>query len=263
MTSRPDRHPYDPHYIPKFTYDPGAPNDTEILWRMLGMEKKESKVEGKRPVVVALTAAAVSLVLLSLVVLPVWWHFGPRVEYQREVHGYMVNAYYSNTPELMVENLQQARDGMVALGLRAELYGGLYPWEKTPDNRMSFTYDLIDSIIRRAEAVADDRERQIKAGTSDEFKDVFEEKMDNLRNFIKEEGWADDIAEDAYRAHNYSWYYLWTSWPFALAQIAFFLSVLASGIVRLCKIDDEWLSFGEWCRVFLLGARVVSKGRGA
>lgn len=224
--------------------------------------KKESKVEGKRPVVVALTAAAVSLVLLSLVVLPGWWHFGPRVEYQREVHGYMVNAYYSNTPELMVENLQKARGGMVALGLRAELYGGLYLWEQTPDNRMSFTYDLVDSIIRRAEAVADDRERQIRAGTSDEFNDVFEEKMDNLRNFIKEEGWADDIAEDAYRAHNYSWYYLWTSWPFALAQIAFFLGVVVGGCVRLVKIGDEWLSFGEGCRVFLLGARLVSSRRG-
>jgi hypothetical protein len=96
----------------------------------------------------------------------------------------------------MISNLQKARQGMVDLGLTPETYGAFWPWDMTPDNRMDWEYAHIDQTIERAKDVAKWRDGQNSQGT--QATDVYEQKMDNLRSFLVEGGWSDDIAYSAW-----------------------------------------------------------------
>ena len=163
-----------------------------------------------------LTAIIGAVLLLSGVVhLAAWGAYGyfqVDPEYKREVHGHVLNAYYANTPDLMLSELQQARQGMVNLGLEPGQYSTLKTWHQTPDNRMDYQYSIIDSVIERVRAVKEDRERQEAAGQSDQLGDVYETKMDNLRGFLKEEGWIDDIAKGAFVIEQHPYWAWWANW---------------------------------------------------
>lgn len=166
------------------------------------------------------TALTIGLVIflagpIHLGVYGAYDYFVIQPEFKREVHGHVVNAYYANTPDLMIRELQESRSGMEHLNLDPSMYSTLVPWKKTPDNRMDYQYGLIDSVISRAEAVKEDRDRQMKQGGSDQLGDVYEQKMDNLRGFLKEEGWVDDIAAKAFviKHHPYvAWWEAWGGW---------------------------------------------------
>ncbi len=117
-------------------------------------------------------------------------------EYERQVGAYIENAYEVNTPERMISEIMKAKEGMIKLGLTDEMYGA---WIfKKPDNKMSWQYDFLDSIIERAVAVKDWRDKMEKSQEIETLGDVYEQKMDNLREFIKEGGRSDWIANDAW-----------------------------------------------------------------
>lgn len=161
----------------------------------------------------------------------IWWGLSQEPAFNRAVHGHMVNAYYSNTPETMIANLQKAKDGMVHLGLTPEMYSTNYPWHKTHDNRMDWEYNHLDQIIARAKDVQVWRDNAShQAGT--QANDIYEQKMDNLRAFIKEDGWSDDIAHDAWSANFHSVYWWWTSWPIVLPGIGLIITRCISTLVR-------------------------------
>lgn len=91
----------------------------------------------------------------------------------------------------------------------------------------------MDSVIARAEAVRQDRERQVQQGGSDELGDVYEQKMDNLRTFIKEEGWLDDIGRGAYTIQAHPYWAWWSNWG-AFTALPW-LGAVAIGGILVCR----------------------------
>lgn len=158
--------------------------------------------------------ATLALIVTAITV-PIVSAYNYKPEFKREVHGHVVNAYYANTPELMISELKAAKLGMQRLGLAPTLYDDMRPWKHTPDNRMDYQYNLIDSVIKRAEAVKADRDRQVREGTSDQLGDVYETKMDNLRDFIGpnsdggSSGWIDSTSYGAFFVHKHPNVAMW------------------------------------------------------
>lgn len=116
--------------------------------------------------------------------------------YERQVGAYIENAYEVNTPERMIVEINKAKEGMIKLGLTNDMYGA-WIFEK-PDNKMSWQYDFLDSVIERVEAVKDWRDKIENSQEVETLGDVYEQKMDNLREFLKENGRADWIANDVW-----------------------------------------------------------------
>ena len=118
-------------------------------------------------------------------------------EYDKAVGSHINNAYEMNTPERMITELKEAKAGMVELGLTEDMSSALI--FKKSDNSMKFQYEFIDSIISRAESVrAWYNKTYSENGTSESLGDVYEQKMDNIREFIMENGRSDWIANDAW-----------------------------------------------------------------
>ena len=139
---------------------------------------------------------------------------GPGYTFQYKVHGHMENAYYADTPDLMIAELEKAKQGMKDLGLEEDMYGAFWPWGKTPDMRMDYQYKHIDAIIDRAWAVQEwiNITYGENATTTEYLGDVYEQKMKNVRKFIQDEGWSDDIAHEAYFVNYHIFYYFLPWW---------------------------------------------------
>jgi hypothetical protein len=143
-----------------------------------------------------------------------WWGnmTGPSYTFNLKVHSHMENAYFANTPELMIQQLKECRQGMLELGLTPDMFDAYWAWDKVPHRQMAYQYQHIDSIISRAEAVIQWRNEnygnESSGIPSESLGDVYEMKMDNLRGFLKEEGWSDWIANGAFYANHHLIYYL-------------------------------------------------------
>ena len=191
-----------------------------------------------------------------LVAIPILWALGALVtsiamafpngfqwkpEYNREAHSHIENAYDANTPELMVKELESAKAGMHRLGLEAGDYCDMRPWKQVSSCDMKWQYEHIDSVIRRAQAVAADRDRQQSSGESDKYGDVFEEKMDNLRAFLKEDGWSDDLAFNAYYVEHHPFYAGFYDFfvVFLLAWVGTAIVTAGPGIALLVSAHDD------------------------
>jgi len=74
-----------------------------------------------------------------------------------------------------------------------------------------------------------------KNGTAPEtLGDVYNEKMDNLRGFLVEDGWSDWISYRAFFVHGYLWLVIWNdivSWGVYLVGFI----ILVVGLVSLKK----------------------------
>lgn len=136
-------------------------------------------------------------------------------EYNRQVHSHIDNAFEVNTPEAMKQELLLAEQGMKNLGLTSDKYGSLMPWEQMPSNQMKFQYEFIDGVIERVDSVIAWKTEMYKTNNTqiENLGDVYEQKMDNLREFIFENGSSDWIAKNAWLANNYTLlYYSWILW---------------------------------------------------
>ena len=160
--------------------------------------------------------------------------------YEREVGGYVRNAYEVNTPEAMISELTKAVAGMRRLGLTDEMYGAYLPWERTPDVSMAFQYQYIDQLINRTEAVIAWRTLAYSGNTTPEtLGDVYEQKMDNLRSFMTEgcsDRWVctDWIARDVYYVYQATPYYFGSVFGLG-AALAMMMSVVAFVYVRVAQ----------------------------
>lgn len=180
----------------------------------------------------AVVLAVLAIVLLLIGVGAVIYDMtGPSYTWTNEVHGHMENAYYADDPELMKTELEYAIEGMYYLDLTDEMYGAYFPWEKTVDRRMSYQYDHLEGIVRRIDAVIEWRDTNYgpnASGTPESLGDVYEEKMDNLREFLQEDGWSDWIGEDTFYVNHHImlflgwWWYgpLWIIWLISLLCVA-------------------------------------------
>jgi len=153
---------------------------------------------------------SVLITVISIVV--IIYAFGVWVDYdyERRIGAFMNNAVDMNTPGRMLEQLDKAEAGMRAEGLVETDYGALI--FKKEDNSMRFQYQHIDSIRERINAVQTwlDQNYNNNTGTTETLGDVYEEKMTNLRNFIKEDVRSDWIAKRAWTIKHYPWYYIVT-----------------------------------------------------
>lgn len=119
-------------------------------------------------------------------------------KYESVIGSYMDNSVDSISPELMLQQIQLAEDGMRKEGLIDSDYGAWF--FKKPDNSMKFQYQHIDGIKERIQAVIDWKTKISGNNTSVEtLGDVYETKMTNLRNYINEGGVRSDwIAKKAW-----------------------------------------------------------------
>ena len=187
------------------------------------------------------------LIILGLVIIIVplalessYRMVGPEYVFQNTVHSHMVNAYYSNTPELMIDQLEQVVSGFKGFGLDETMYGAWLPWELTPDRSMHYQYQHLESILERAHAVQKWRNDTYGMNTtgSETLGDVYEAKMDNLRFFLTEGGWSDWIGYRAFMIHYYLWLVIYGIF-ISIILLIVGLFVVLFGIFRL-GVSEEW-----------------------
>lgn len=147
--------------------------------------------------------------LILVVVILLGYSYFANYQYDVVIGAYIDNAYEVNTPELMMKNIDYALQGMKDSGLRDEDYGALI--FKKPSNKMSFQYEYLDNFKERANAVIIWRENIYRANStqSETLGDVYETKMDNLREFLYEGGKSDWISKDTWMIKHHIIVYLW------------------------------------------------------
>jgi hypothetical protein len=128
--------------------------------------------------------------------------------YRTEVGSHIENAYYSADPNTMRTELMDAKQGMQNLGLTDNMYGAWLPWDLTPDRQMKWQYKHIDSILTRIDEFEswEASQKTITGGqlsSSQQMQDVYTQKLDNVRKFIKDDDWSDWIAHDAFAYNKY------------------------------------------------------------
>lgn len=164
----------------------------------------------------------VSLVLLgSLIYQMIMVNY----EYETKVGAYFDNARDCITPDCMLQQLQTGRTAITLLGLTDNDYGAYI--FKRADNSMQFQYIHIDSIIERVNAVVDWKNKIYSNQTQavETMKDVYNEKMDNLRLYIHAESYRSDwIAKNAWYVKYHLYLYfgvLWAVLYLLLAGVGF------------------------------------------
>jgi len=209
-------------------------------------EKNRKKASWKPVIMIAIILVTIAAVT------SMYDMVGPAYEFRNEVHGHMENAYYADQPELMKQELELAIDGMHGLDLEKDMYGAFWPWEKTPDRKMDYQYKHLSGILERVDAVIvwrDANYGENATGGTEALGDVYEAKMDNLREFLQEEGWSDWIAQDTFYVNNHLWIYLswiWYSVLVAIASIYIIYFVINWMIADGIKILDEKTNKWHW-----------------
>lgn len=130
-------------------------------------------------------------------------------KYERDIGAYFDNAVDCITPECILTQLNAGYTAINNSGLTPDDYGA---WIfKKPNNKMTFQYQHLDAIIERAEAVKQWKEQVYSNSSAGEtMKDVYTEKMDNLRNYITAESYRSDwIAKSAWMLKYHFFYKVW------------------------------------------------------
>ena len=160
-----------------------------------------------------------SIVLWALafvlgIVLIIYWVSGYFVSYKYEsqIGSYMETATDTISPESFKEQLILYKKSINESGLNENDYGAM--WFKKPDNSMRFQIQHVDSILERADAMilwkntAYNSTGATTFTNPEAFRDVYNDKMNNLRTYIHAEGYRSDwISEDAWYVKNHPFYY--------------------------------------------------------
>lgn len=156
-------------------------------------------------------AVVFTIILVLWTLISVGYTFYVDYQYENQIGAYFSNAIDMNTPDKMLQQIQLGKQMIINAGLPE--YGAM--WFKTPSNSMDFQMQHIDSIIERIQAVQDWKDKSYgKDGQAEAMGDVYEQKMTNLRKFIKEDldgtaSRSDWIAENAWYIQNHPILYLW------------------------------------------------------
>jgi hypothetical protein len=158
---------------------------------------------------------------------------GPWYEYKTQVHSHMENAYWSADPYTMRNETQLAVAGMHALKLEPDMYGVFFSWDKTPDRQMAWQYKHMASVISRQGEFINWLEAQNDT-TTQQFQDVYTAKLNNVREYIKNDGgWSDDIAQNTYYINYHVWYGFYSG-------IVVVLVLLVALVVAIVAIAQQW-----------------------
>lgn len=178
----------------------------------------------------ALKLAFVALVLIVLAWASLLSALDVGYEYESEVGAHFRNAGKAQTPEIFIEELDLALDGMERLELEEGMSARWFSWEQTPDHDVGWLIDWVESTKARAEAVIDWREHIFENDLINELTtDLYNSKVRHLRESLN--GAPTWIAGDAYY-HNYHpvFYWVW-AWGSILLFSTVLLSVVAFGWV--------------------------------
>jgi hypothetical protein len=163
---------------------------------------------------------------------------GPGYTYQKNVHAYMEQAYYSADPVLMQDNINKAKQGMENLGLTPQMYSSFWYWEQTPDKQMLWEYQHLNSIDVRCNEFIAWIHAQNDTG-SQQMQDVYSQKLNNIREFIRDDGgWSDDIAQAAYTT-NFQVFFAVGYIPVMIALIAIVIWLAALFVIHLDEYDSN------------------------
>jgi hypothetical protein len=153
-------------------------------------------------------------------------------QYENQIGAYFDNAEDCITPDCILIQLNEGYQAINNSGLTNEDYGA---WIfKKPSNSMVFQYQHLNAIIERANAVQNWVDKVYANNTQAEsMKDVYTEKMDNLRKYITGEGFRSDwIAKDAWYLKYHFFYAIWAFWVGAL------LFIIMIGFYFLMGVED-------------------------
>ena len=158
-------------------------------------KKRLEKKRRKRKMWMCLGSIPAFFVLIILV--SGVWYVGGGYTYREEIGDHFDNADKMNTPEAIIAELELAKAGMHKLGLENDMYSRWFTWEQTPHHRMSYQYELVDTIIQRAWDVIEWKNITYEDNTTtDNLNDVYNEKVRSLRGMISDD--TDSVARGAY-----------------------------------------------------------------
>lgn len=173
------------------------------------------------------TWAILAFLAFAIFALPVSMvnHVGfVRPDYKNEVGSYYDAAANAQTPELFKQNIQRAKSGLIATGLKSGDCSGHMPWNKVYTKCYDYVIAQLDALLARADDVIrwrDSRDRQIAEGG-----DGYGEKMRNLRVSVEE---VRDVSYYMWKLHEHPVIsYTDNIWPLVL--IGGFFGTMARGI---------------------------------
>lgn len=180
--------------------------------------------------------AGVFLLLISIIafIILAFSQYYTGYQYERVLGSYMETATDTITPESFREQMVLFKGAVADAGLNENDYGA---WLfKKPDNSMKFQMQHIDSIIGRADAMIQWKNTVYNNGTqtvpagqisAEAFRDVYNDKMNNLRSYIHAEGDRSDwIAKDAWYVKYHMFYYVWAFFIYLLLIIVGIIAII-------------------------------------
>jgi len=152
-----------------------------------------------------------AIILLALIVAVagfcLWLE--PNRQYEDAIDGHLENARVAPTPELMRQEVIFALDGTYELDLEDDDYGAWLPWFKTEQVRVGYQREFLLNTTERLDHLIEWRDNS--NGTEQEMKDVYNQKLENIRAYLyieHEEGEPKDILQDAWFAKEHPFVYL-------------------------------------------------------
>lgn len=136
----------------------------------------------------------------------------PNRMYEDTVDGHLENARVAPTPELMKQEIGFALEGTNELDLEDDDYGAWLPWFKTEQVRVGYQREYLLNITERLDHLI--VWRDTTEAPEQEMKDVYNEKLENIREYLyieHEDGEPKDILQDAWFAKEHAFVYLSSS----------------------------------------------------
>ena len=183
---------------------------------------------------VGIVASFLLLAVACVLVSTVGYDITLGYQYNNEVHSHMENAFNAADPVTMRAEIISAEEGMRNLGLKPEMYDGLFPWEHTSDRQMKWQYTHLDSILTRLDEFQRWEDSQGTTTSSQQMQDVYTSKLNNIRNFITQDGGSDWIAEGTFLVYN-GFAFIIAGW----LSILFFVCFAITGSIVVFKIGNN------------------------
>lgn len=156
-----------------------------------------------------------------------------RQNYLDDVNSPYWSAYYSQTPEDYVANIQQMQQGIKNLGLDPDDYTTLLPWNQYEYYTIGAMTEYYDSLINRGEdTVTWKNDLYTNKTVSEITADLYEEKIDNLR-YLMNDFRSVSYIKTAYQI-KYASYYIYGIWYAWVGILLWF----ALGIYLVRKHSD-------------------------
>jgi len=148
--------------------------------------------------------------------------------YNKTVHGYIVNAEYSDNPTAMAQNISEALQGMHALGLTDGMSSAIFGFQQNPSNGMANQYAQMSIELQRCETLE----------TMNITNYNYQPTLANIQLYLSNNngGWGDEVADGCYL---YAENAFMTAWIFLVFLVVAVLGCLLALLSDMLVRDDE------------------------